>query len=205
MIWHIFSGGELKNPEAFEIGSEDKIICADRGFAHIKHTKIIPDLIIGDFDSYSGKLPDNIEILRSVPEKDDTDTMLAVRTAISRGAEKIRIYGALGGRFDHAFANIQTLKFAHDNGCEAEIISEDNIIMLRSQGIHTFEKRENWYFSVFAYSEKLEIKSMSGVKYLVENFTITNSFPIGVSNEFIADYANLHISKGTALVILSQK
>lgn len=60
--------------------------------------KITPDLIIGDFDSYKEPLPENIEIMRSIPEKDDTDTMLAVRTVISRGAEKIRIYGALGGR-----------------------------------------------------------------------------------------------------------
>lgn len=205
MTWHIFSGGNLNGSNFIRIESGDRVICADRGLVHAQKLKIVPDLIIGDFDSYKDPLPENVEIMRSVPEKDDTDTMLAVRTAISRGAEKIRIYGALGGRFDHAFANIQTLKFASENGCQAEIADEGNLIMLREKGIHNFHKMEGWYMSVFSYSEELNIKSFRGVKYPLENYIMKNSFPIGVSNEFESDSAELSIESGTALIIFSRE
>ena len=130
--------------------------------------------------------------------------MLAVKTAISRGAKKIRIYGALGGRFDHTFANIQTLKFASENGCWAEIADEGNRIMLREKGVHQFRKMDGWYFSIFSYSEELNIKGLRGVKYPLENYLMKNSFPIGVSNEFEADSAELSIDSGTSLIIFSR-
>lgn len=205
MIWHIFAGGELKGKSHIEINCGDVIICADRGMIHAQNLGIKPDLIIGDFDSYTGDVPEGSEILRSIPEKDDTDTMLAVRTAISRGARKIRIYGALGGRFDHSFANIQTLKFASENGCEAEIIDGENLIMLREQGDHSFKKMDGWYFSVFSYSEKLDIAYLRGVKYPLEHYSMRNSFPIGVSNEITESSAKLSIEKGTALIIFSRE
>lgn len=205
MTWHIFAGGVLNGSDFICIESEDRVICADRGIVHAQKLKIVPDLIIGDFDSYKSQLPENVEILRSVPEKDDTDTMLAVKTAISRGAKKIRIYGALGGRFDHTFANIQTLKFASENGCQAEIADEGNRIMLREKGVHQFRKMDGWYFSIFSYSEELNIKSLRGVKYPLENYLMKNSFPIGVSNEFEADSAELSIDSGTSLIIFSRE
>lgn len=205
MTWHIFAGGVLNGSDFICIESEDRVICADRGIFHAQKLKIVPDLIIGDFDSYKSQLPENVEILRSVPEKDDTDTMLAVKTAISRGAKKIRIYGALGGRFDHTFANIQTLKFASENGCQAEIADEGNRIMLREKGVHQFRKMDGWYFSIFSYSEELNIKSLRGVKYPLENYLMKNSFPIGVSNEFEADSAELSIDSGTSLIIFSRE
>lgn len=205
MTWHIFAGGVLNGSDFICIESEDRVICADRGIIHAQKLKIVPDLIIGDFDSYKSQLPENVEILRSVPEKDDTDTMLAVKTAISRGAKKIRIYGALGGRFDHTFANIQTLKFASENGCQAEIADEGNRIMLREKGVHQFRKMDGWYFSIFSYSEELNIKSLRGVKYPLENYLMKNSFPIGVSNEFEADSAELSIDSGTSLIIFSRE
>lgn len=205
MTWHIFAGGVLNGSDFICIESDDCVICADRGIVHAQKLKIVPNLIIGDFDSYKSQLPENVEILRSVPEKDDTDTMLAVKTAISRGAKKIRIYGALGGRFDHTFANIQTLKFASENGCWAEIADEGNRIMLREKGVHQFRKMDGWYFSIFSYSEELNIKSLRGVKYPLENYLMKNSFPIGVSNEFEADSAELSIDSGTSLIIFSRE
>ena len=205
MTWHIFAGGVLNGSDFICIESDDRVICADRGIVHAQKLKIVPNLIIGDFDFYKSQLPENVEILRSVPEKDDTDTMLAVKTAISRGAKKIRIYGALGGRFDHTFANIQTLKFASENGCWAEIADEGNRIMLREKGVHQFRKMDGWYFSIFSYSEELNIKSLRGVKYPLENYLMKNSFPIGVSNEFEADSAELSIDSGTSLIIFSRE
>ena len=71
MTWHIFAGGVLNGSDFICIESDDRVICADRGIVHAQKLKIVPNLIIGDFDSYKSQLPENVEILRSVPEKDD--------------------------------------------------------------------------------------------------------------------------------------
>lgn len=204
MTYHIFCGGELKDTGFISIADEDKIICADGGADHVKKLGVIPDAIIGDFDSYSGEIADGTKIIRSVPEKDDSDTMLAVRKAVSEGAKDIKMYGALGGRFDHTIANIQTLKFALDNGCHALIADYDNIITLAGIGRHKIPKKDGWYFSFFSYSEEV-IVTLSGVKYPLDNALIKNNFPIGVSNEFISDEAILDIKSGTAMIVLSKK
>ena len=54
-----------------------------------------PDVIIGDFDTYKSRLPENCEIIRHPEEKDDTDTMLAVKLALNRGFKHIVICGCL--------------------------------------------------------------------------------------------------------------
>lgn len=202
--WHIFSGGELDDTYFIEISGGEGVICADRGLLHAQKRGIIPDIVVGDFDSYKGQLPENAEIVRSVPEKDDTDTMLALKLAIDRGAEEILLYGALGGRFDHAIANIQTLKYAQEHGCEARIMDSCNEIVLQTVGARRYKRREGWYFSVFAYSEKLEINELTGVKYPLKNAEITAGFPIGVSNEIVEAVGELNIGSGTALVVFSK-
>lgn len=201
---HIFAGGEISGPEFIKTEPGDMVICADRGIVHAERLGIKPDIIVGDFDSYSGEIPESGEIYRSVPEKDDTDTMLALKIAIEKHTDKVMIYGALGGRFDHTAANIQTLKYASDHGCEAVIADTDNIISLQTAGRCEYKLYEGWYFSVFAYSERVFIKEMSGVKYPLRNVEITNSFPLGVSNEIISGKAVLDLQSGTALVVRSK-
>lgn len=204
MLCHIFAGGVISDLSFIEIHKGDMLICADSGYKYAAELGVIPDIIVGDFDSYLGKLPEDIELHRSIPEKDDTDTLLALKLAIERGADNVRIYGCFGGRIDHTLANIQTLKYACDHGCNAELCDSDNIIMLQETGVREYLRKEGWYFSFFSYSEKLHIAEFSGVKYPLCDAEITNAFPIGVSNEIIAEKAVLRIEKGTALVIFSK-
>lgn len=199
----IFAGGEINDLSFIDVLG-DFVICADSGYKYAEKLGIVPDMIMGDFDSYTGVLPENIEIYRSIPEKDDTDTLLAVKTAISRGFTEIVLYGALGKRFDHAFANVQTLLYAHKNGCTMRIVDADNEIMLQSVGGVYYPKRDGWYFSIFALTDTAVINEYSGVKYPLENYTLKSSFPIGVSNEIIADSAFLKISSGIVLVVRSE-
>ncbi len=203
-LCHIFAGGDIADLSFIEMQHEDMIICADRGYKYVKQLGIAPHIIVGDFDSYDSDLPDEIEIHRSVPEKDDTDTILALKLAIERGADNVKIYGALGGRFDHTVANIQTLKYASEHGCNAEICDSDNIIMLQENVEREYTAMEGWYFSVFAYSPEIHIARLSGVKYPLEKVVIKNTFPLGVSNEIIAEKAILSIENGTALVVRSK-
>lgn len=197
----IFAGGEIQD-YSFIDTKADLIICADRGIIHAEKFGITPDIITGDFDSYTGEIPPCSEVFRSVPEKDDTDTMLAVKLALERGADNIRLYGATGGRFDHTFANIHTLIYAYENNCKMSVYDENNIITIQGIGTEKYEKYNDWYFSVFSLTEKLYVKKMTGVKYPVEDYIFTQSFPIGVSNE-ITDMAVITIEKGLALIVRS--
>ena len=123
----IFAGGDM--PKGHPFDSEefyddfDFFICADSGFSHAERLGIKPDIIVGDFDSYGGELPEDSEIIRTVPEKDDTDTLMAVKKAIELGYTEISLFGALGGkRFEHSIANIQTMLYARENGCKLSIL-----------------------------------------------------------------------------------
>lgn len=202
----IFAGGVIESLDFIDCDRvrSGLFICADRGCEYAKKLGIVPDVIVGDFDSYSGSLPDKAEILRSVPEKDDTDTMLAVKTAIDRGADRITLYGALGARFDHAFANVQTLIYAHEQGCEMTIADSGNIISVQGEGRRSYPLMKDWYFSVFSLTERAEILSMSGVKYPLENAVLTRSFPLGVSNEITDSEAVVAVRSGLLLVVRSR-
>lgn len=199
----IFAGGQFEYTDFRD--SADLVICADSGMKHAEKLNIVPDILIGDFDSYAGDIPENIEVIRSVPEKDDTDTLLAVKTAIKRGCTEIHLYGALGARFDHTYANIQTLVYALKNGCTMTVCDLENEITVRSAGEYYFPKREGWYFSLFAVTENAVIGKLDGVKYPLEDYEMTVDFPIGVSNEIISDNAHLLIKSGIVLIVRSMK
>lgn len=202
----IFAGGVITDTGALDaekIKSADFIICADRGYKYAEKMGIKPDLIVGDFDSYGGGLPEDAEIIRSVPEKDDTDTLLAVKKAISAGCDEITLYGGLGGRFDHTFANLQTLIYAHERGCKMTIADSDNELTAVGAGEYHLEKRGGFYISLFSLTEKAIIDEWSGVKYPLENYEMWQGFPIGVSNEITADKAYLRISSGIVLIVRS--
>lgn len=203
----IIAGGDfdISSVSAEKLKSEaELIICADRGLKYADEMGLVPDILIGDFDSYIDEVHFDGEIIRTVPEKDDTDTIMAVRLAISRGVRRIILYGALGGRFDHSIANIQTLLFASEQGCEMTIADSSDIISLQGEGTAEYPCKEGYYFSVFALSESIFIKELSGVKYPLENYTMKQSFPIGVSNEITSEKAVLAIKEGTALIVRSK-
>ncbi len=205
----IIAGGDMNDASPLtskELFNDFKcVICADSGYKHAKRLGIVPDIIVGDFDSYDGELPQNAEIIRSVPEKDDTDTLMAVKKAIEIGCKTIFLFGALGGkRIEHTIANIQTMIYAHEQGCRIYIRSDDSI--LRTQSAEDGEVKYNnnsngKYISVFALTESVDIEYMRGMKYPLENYRMVQSFPIGVSNEIIGKSACIKVKSGLALVI----
>lgn len=179
------------------------IICADRGVEHAIKLDLKPDLIVGDFDSL-GYVPDaDCEIMTFRPEKDDTDLMIAVKQAVCKGKKNIRIYAALGGRLDHTIGNIQTLSFALDNGCRAELVSENEIVTLLAPGKNFIQKKKGFSLSLFSYGDNVTGLCISGTKYTLNNGEINNSFPIGVSNEIIDDVAKITFESGKLLVVCS--
>ncbi|HAE53201.1 MAG: thiamine diphosphokinase [Ruminococcus sp.] len=204
----ILAGGDAGNIKKLAVENFRRngiIIAADRGYKLAEELEIIPDVFVGDFDSFDGDIPESVEVHRSKPEKDDTDTMLAVKLAIEKGCTNILLLGGMGGRFDHTFANIQTLVYACENGCRMSMCDNGNFVTALGKGVHNFTASESGYFSLFAVSDELDIEYMRGTKYPLENYTLKNSFPLGVSNEITDGKAVISIRSGKALLIWSEK
>ena len=199
----IFSGGEIYDYSVVSIHENDIVMCADSGLYHANKIGIIPDIVAGDFDSYFDDISFKCTVIRCKPEKDDTDTMMCVKYALSHEADEIVIYGGLSGRLDHTFANIQTLRYCVERNVMAVIDDGLNKSLVQTVGRAEYQQNKG-YFSVFALTDKLMIKELSGVKYPLKDYSMTSDFPIGVSNEIIEN-AVLEISEGYALIIFSKK
>ena len=199
----IFTGGdpELRLPDGVTADGA-LIIAADSGFTNCTALGLEPALVVGDFDSL-GYAPESAETEIFPKEKDDTDLMLAVRAALGRGCDDITILGALGGRFDHMFANVQTLAFIAERGAVGRIVSEREEITLLTAGEYDFPQREGRSLSLFAWSPRVEGLTLRGVKYALENGSITNAFPIGISNEIVGERAFVGFTAGLLLVVRS--
>lgn len=201
----IFTGGEMKDLSFVDIKSVEKsfVICADSGYLYAQKLGLKPDVVIGDYDSLGFEPNCNSDIFTFPSEKDDTDLMLAVKEALKRGYSNIDIYGALGGRFDHTMGNIQALGYIAEHKGQGRIISENEQITLLIPGKHTVFEKKGYSLSLFAYSDEVENYCINGVKYPTLT-TLSNCFPLGISNKILDDKAEISFTKGLLLVIQSK-
>ena len=181
----------------------DFVIACDAGYIHAQRADIVPDVIIGDFDSYLGDLPGGVEIIRTKPEKDDTDTMMALKLAIRRGYRRIMLVGALGGRVDHMLANISLIAFAASKGADLQIVDGHHQIFAVRDGKRRVPRSSWRNISVFAFDTECTGVTLRGVKYPLEGAVLTNTFALGVSNEFTEDIAEISVESGILIVVLS--
>lgn len=200
----IFTGGkpEPKLPDGLSAEGAF-VIAADRGYKNCRKLGIMPDLAIGDFDSLN-YVPNECEQITFPKEKDDTDLMLAVREALKRGYTDITITGAMGGRFDHLFANVQTLAFIRSEGAWGRILTCFEQIMLVTPGSYRIARRDKYSLSLFAYSGEVKGLTIEGVKYPLEDGSLSQSFPLGVSNEIVEDKALISFDEGLLLIVQSR-
>ncbi|MCQ2578607.1 MAG: thiamine diphosphokinase [Treponema sp.] len=179
--------------------SSSFLIACDRGYDYCIEDGLVPDLVVGDFDSSSKEIPlENAVVLPH--EKDDTDSLYAVRLAIEKGATQIELYCAMGGRPDHHFANIQVLAFCLEKKVDCRIISADSMLFLCDKSCMV--KKESYtYLSVFSWTEKCSGVSIKGAKYSLEDAELSQAFPIGISNEWQDNQISLSVKKGILLVM----
>ena len=130
--------------------------------------------------------------------------MAAVREALRRGCGDITILGAMGGRFDHTFANVQVLAFINSKGARGRILSCGEEIMLAGAGEYSVARREGYSLSLFAYTPQVRGLTLRGVKYSLENGEISANFPIGISNEITAERAEISFTEGLLLIVQSR-
>jgi len=180
----------------------DYIIAADGGYTSLISRGIMPDIVIGDFDSL-GDVPDHPNIIQSPVEKDDTDMMLAVRHGLKKGCRTFIINGGLGGRLDQTLANIQILAYLAKNDAFGTLIGHDISITAIKDGdleLSSDAMRGNT-ISIFGHENKAEGVTLKGMKYPLDNVTITNIYPIGVSNEFTDKTATISVSNGILIIM----
>lgn len=195
-------------------GERDLVIAADGGLLHCKRLGIRPGLLLGDFDSMDEegrRLIERLEreepdrVKRLPAEKDDTDTLAAVKEAMERGYRRILLYGGEGGRLDHTMANLQSLLYAKKRGADAQLVGKGSRTFILSGGESVeFAETAKGYLSLFALGEKAEGLSVKGMKYPLEEAELQYDFPLGVSNEFTGRKACIALRKGELLVICQE-
>ena len=183
---------------------DDFVIACDRGYLYCGRLGRKPDLLISDFDSYSGPVDAAVPLEEFPSEKDDTDTMLAVRYALAQGFDEVLLACALGGRLDHLFANLQTLVFVRKHGLLASLISEDTEVYALQGETRRFPRKEGWSLSVFAVDGPCRGVTIRGARYPLRDAELLPSFPLGVSNQWTDDEAVISVEEGVLLVILSR-
>lgn len=183
----------------FEIKTGDLVIAADMGLNNLKKLNITPDYIIGDFDSL-GYIPEEKNTIVYPIEKDDTDTLLAVKFAFEKGYKSFRIFGGIGGRLDHTISNIQTADYIAEKGGNCVFLGDNENFTVIKNGQISFDENCEGNISVFALEKSKKI-NISGLYYQLSDGELTPDFPLGVSNKFIKKKSHVCVGSGKLLVI----
>lgn len=195
----IFAAGEdcglWELPEA-----DDLIIAADGGYVACRLAGITPDVLIGDFDSLD-TLPDGIQTLKLPVEKDDTDTMAALRLGLEQGFRRFVIYGGTGGRRpEHMMANLQALSFLCSQEARGWIYGPGWVCTVMEHETVTFPETCRGNFSVFAFGGPATGVTERGFQYTLDRATLRPDFPLGVSNAFTGQPAEISVETGQLLL-----
>ena len=186
------------------IGERDYVIAADGGLEILKRRGIRIDLILGDFDSL-GYVPEEPNLILHPVRKDETDLMLACREGLARGYKTFCLYGGLGGdRISHTVANLQLLRWLADEGARGTLYGKGcEISLVRKESV-TFSAENKGFVSLFAPGGEAVV-TVKGLSYELENAVLTDSYPLGVSNEFCGAEAEITVHEGDLLLVIENR
>lgn len=197
----IFLNGEFDSDPVEAAKGADFTVCADGAYDYLRG-RIVPTVILGDFDSVSERdFPIGSEILTFPSEKDFTDGHLAIASATERGADEIDVYGAFGGvRPDHAYANLSLLYLGKKRGAFVRLISRKWVVTLENGKFSTAAKRGG-YVSLVPFFESSHILSTKGLKYSACDVTLYREQSLGISNEAKGDTVEVDLSGETLVFV----
>ena len=197
----IISGGEegpIPFPDSFSL-----VVAADKGLKYAFRAGIQPDIVVGDFDSFTGEI-DSLNVLRLPVRKNDSDCQSAVVYALEQGYRDITLCCIMGGRLDHMIANIQVASYAAKRGALCTLLGSDDEVYVFTDRTVSFPRRDGCSFSVFALSDRCEGIDITGADYTVSDFTLTNDLSRGLSNGWTSDSIDVTVRKGILAVIISK-
>lgn len=186
--------------KGYKTSAFDCVIAVDGGFAYLEGVGIVPDIILGDFDSL-GYVPQGKRVLEFSPFKDKSDMEIGLDVALVEGYDSVVIYGALGGRLDHTMANIQLFAQFSEQGLTVTAISPHEIVrVLTGPGSFDIPARESGTVSVFAANDCAYGVTERGMRYSLDQATLTNRTSLGVSNELEGVSATVSVEQGTLYI-----
>lgn len=199
MACYIFGAGDVtllhQRPQ-----ESDYVIAADGGWLACQDALVVPDLLIGDFDSLHGR-PDFHNVMQFPVEKNDTDMMLAIKHGLELGHREFHLYGGLGGRrTDHTIANLQALVYLARHGATGWLYGDGEVYTAIHNGALTLPAKERGILSVFCFGAEARGVTICGAQYEVEDVVLTADFPLGVSNHFIGKQVRISVDDGNLLL-----
>ena len=183
----------------FSPNDDDLVIAADGGIDTLRSLDIRVDLAVGDFDSARG-VPSGVDTLRFKVEKDETDMHLAYLEGKRRGYTKFHLYGGVGGRVDHTFANYCLLSYIAAQGDEAVLYDREYIAYAIKNKSTRISGEAKKGVSVFAFGGEARGVFIKGLYYEAENVTLSPAFPLGASNHKTGSLAEISVKDGTLLI-----
>ncbi len=198
---HVLILGASKDSHNWQQGPQitfDYLICADGGLLLAEKWGLIPNLVLGDRDSYGRDFPPNLAVIDFPAEKDATDSELAVQKALELGATRVTLIGFLGGRLDHTLANLflitslKTATFCFKEEWGEVHLAEKTTVIVGHKGE---------VVSLIPITESVEGISTVDLKYPLVNETLFKNQTRGISNILIKDKALVRKKRGELLIV----
>ncbi len=208
----VVANGEFAHPRRLEatLDTADAIVAADGAAAWLAAHGRPPDLLVGDMDSVEPALLERLaaggcRLVRHPAHKDETDTELALHEAVALGARRITLLGALGGRIDHAMANIMLLLMPVLEGIETAIFDGQSRLFLIHAGSPcdgaTIAGEAGDVLSLIPLGGDAEGVLTEGLEYPLRDETLAFGPARGVSNVFLGDKARVSLRRGILLAV----
>ena len=183
-----------------QLCDDDFVVFCDSGLKHLGQLQVKPSLIVGDFDSHENPHLD-VETIVLPCEKDDTDTVFAVKEAIKRGFDNFLLIGVVGARLDHTLGNVSSLLYLDslgkkgciiDNYSEMEIVSDKPVSICDQYA----------FFSLLNITGCAKGITITGAKYPLADAEISCEYQYGVSNEVLpGNVSTVSVKDGRLLLI----
>lgn len=208
-VVYIITGGELGDPaflrERAASAAPAALICADGGARHLKAAGMIPTLIVGDMDSLDRGSQESygsmgVKIIRHPREKDETDTELALREAFVMAPDEVWIWGALGGRIDHALANLSLLVQGIQRGVDIRLIDEwCELFLVTRQAV--IEGEVGQTVSLLPFMGEVSGVTLTGFEYPLTKAVLAVGRPCGISNVLTARQGVIELESGCLIAV----
>ncbi len=187
-----------------ELSDDDFVICADGGYIYAQRFGIKPQLIVGDFDSST--MPDtDVPTIALPTEKDDTDTIYAIKQGISRGYDDFVLLAASGGREDHSYANYSALLYLKHRKCTGKILTKNSKVFILENEETELLGLNGKSFSIFPFAGSSCVVTLEGFYYPLSDYNLSADFPLGVSNIIISDSARVSVKKSAAIIYIANR
>ena len=201
----IVGGADINNYDFIrdKLCADDYVVFCDSGLKHLEQLQVMPSLIVGDFDSHENPHLD-VETIVLPCEKDDTDTVFAVKEAISRGFDNFLLIGVVGARLDHTLSNVSILLYLDSlgkKGCIMDDYSEMEIVS--DEPVSICERYA--FFSLLNITGCAKGITITGAKYPLVDGEISCEYQYGVSNEVLpGQVAVVSVKEGKLLLIMDR-